>query len=111
MTQKTSRPPPDPKLAIMRKTLRAWFREHRPDTPDVRVKVGRYPDGVFIDVSYAPCEGRSSLHLTDDDMKPAVTEAIKQAGLKEDVNYEWRQRHPRATIVYVEDDGSEDSGT
>jgi hypothetical protein len=87
--------------AAMRKALLAWFREHMPDTPEIRVKVSHRKNGPHVDISWGHCEGQCRLMLT----APVVERAINECGRPDtDYDYNYRMRRPRARIIEMSDE-------
>jgi hypothetical protein len=102
-------PRADP-IATMRKALITWFREHMPDTPDIRVKVSHSENVPHVAISWRYCEGQCHLMLTAPVVEKAIRVCGRAAGYK-DTSYSYRMRQPRIGISERSDDETESSRT
>ena len=90
-------------FSTMRKAILAWFREHGPDTPNVRVAFNRYidADGVFGDISYEYCEGQCSRHPMKEDLEKAVAAAEQSVDFGEPISWQMSQRNFHVRIIHT----------
>jgi hypothetical protein len=90
----------------IQKSMLTWFREHKPNTPDIRVKIygsGAGPEKTepWFDVSWGWCEGSCHLMLTQKDMEAAAKHVAEETGYKGELHGQWRMRNMRVISVHT----------
>jgi hypothetical protein len=93
-------------MQTIRKSMLAWFKEHRPDTPGVQVKTGVDETGPWVQTTWAWCEGQCHLMPTRKDFEAAFEQAVKEAGYEGELRCLWGMRNMRMRFVHSHCDES-----